>query len=141
VSTEPGKIQGTATVIVPSCGRWARFTHLRRGREHAVLAHQPQHALSLARRADPLAAQPRPDLAVALADERRRLDHVMDRRAQRLVGHRANGAALAQDSSGLLRGAASAALLTRRRPRHASYPAHPGDRRIEPFCDGQRLGD
>jgi len=48
------------------------------GRGQAVLAHQPAHPTGS--RADPTQPQARPDLAVALAVERRGLDHLPDRR-------------------------------------------------------------
>jgi hypothetical protein len=54
-------------MIVPSCSRGPRGAPTRQGGEQAVLAHQPQHPPPGC--VDAAVAQPRPDLAVALAVE------------------------------------------------------------------------
>jgi len=55
-------------------------------RQQVVRTHQPQDAALGG--ADAGKAQPRPDLAVALAVERARGQQLADRLDQRLVGHR-----------------------------------------------------
>ena len=64
-----------------------------------------------------------------------------DRRQQLAVGHRADrpGSPAHRQSSGL-RGAASAAALTRRRPGDPGDAAHARHRGLQPLCDVQRLG-
>src|SRR3954447_3113547 len=114
------------------------LAHLRRRGQQPRAAREAQDAL--ARRADPALAQAGRDLLVALADERRLVDLAADRPKQLVVGHRTERPRPAADRSIGLRGAASAALLARRRPGHPRDPADPGQRELQPSCDVQRLG-
>jgi hypothetical protein len=56
-------------------------------RQQAMLAHQPQDPAAAG--ADPLEAQPRPELAIALAMERAVGQELPDRPHQVLIRHRA----------------------------------------------------
>src|SRR5215217_5813077 len=130
-----GDLDGDLAVVQPA----RALAHVRRGRQQPGLAGQAQHAL--ARGVDAPDRQPGADLAVALADERRLGDLAADRRQQLAVGHRADRPRPpARRSSSGLRGAASAALLARRRPGDPRDPADPGQRELQPSCDVQRLG-
>jgi hypothetical protein len=68
---------------------------------------------------------------VALADERRLADLATNGGQQVLVGQGTDGTGAAARVSAGIRGTASAALLARRRPRHAGDPAHPGHCGVE----------
>ena len=124
----------------PSCRRLARL------RTCGVGASSPASRISRSTRLR-LVRMPRRrrrarDLLVALADERRLGDLAADRHQQLAVGHRADrpGRRRARWSGGL-RGAASAALLARRRPGDPGDAADARQRGLQPFCDVQRLGD
>src|SRR5487761_2373976 len=97
------------------------FSDPRGRREQPGLPGQAKHPLSA--RAHPTAAQTRPHLAMALADDRARGEHVTDLGEQLWVAHRTDRAWTPPKR---LRDAPSAAVLTRRRTGHASHPAHHG---------------
>ena len=90
VASVAHSVSGTSTVIVPSCSRCGALAHLRRRGEQPGLPGQAQHPLAAGADAA-LAAQPRPHLAVALADERARGEHITDLREQITVAHRTEG--------------------------------------------------
>src|SRR6186997_900194 len=87
-------------------------------RQQAMLAHEPQDAAAAG--ADAGEAQPRPQLAVALAVERAVLQELPDLRHQVLVRHRAKRSrSLAPHIVQVV------AMAVDGRPRHAPDPRHP----------------
>ena len=73
--------QDGAVVVV---GRTRRLSI---GREQLVLVHQPQHSVAADHQPKAI-AQPRPDLAMSLASERRGREVGLDRRQQTGLRHR-----------------------------------------------------
>jgi hypothetical protein len=108
-----GHRDGDRALMQPLCA----LAHAGGRGEQAGLPGQPQHPL--ATRADTAAPEARPQLAVALAQERRVREHVPDLGQQLAVRHRPDRA---RSSSSTRRDARPAALLARRRPRHARHP-------------------
>ena len=96
-------------------------------REQPSRAHQPQHPL--AGHVDAvLAAQPGPDLAVALPAERRVGEHLADQHQQGRVIDRPDRARTCRHDASGPRCLASPAMVGRR-PRCAQHPADPCQRR------------
>src|SRR5918996_1099539 len=87
-------------------------------RQQVVLAHQPQDAAFGG--ADAGEAQPRPDLAMALAVEGTRSEQRADRLDQRLVRHRSDRTRPSPGTRLL-----ASAMSIQRRARYAPEPGHP----------------